>query len=122
MHLGDGGAHGFSRRGQELRRCLGFRLGRRGCVGSRSLGLAGQRLRVLDLGPEDRARNDKRPLLRLEGRLELCRRGGVGLELLEVGLQVHLLELRQDEVEGAALAEYDRRVAVEAHIVLDGLG
>jgi len=29
---------------------------------------------------------------------------------------------RQDEVEGAALAEDDRRVAVEARIALDGLG
>ena len=61
-------------------------------------------------------------LLRGEGRLELCGRDGVGLELLEVGLQVHLLEIRQDEVEGASLAEDDRRVAVEASIVLDGLG
>jgi len=40
-------------------------------------------------------------LLRREGTLELCGRGGVGLELLEVGLQIHLLELRQDEVKGA---------------------
>ena len=39
VHLGDGGAHGFSRRGQELRLCLGFRLGRRVRVGSRSFGL-----------------------------------------------------------------------------------
>ena len=32
------------------------------------------------------------------------------------------LELRQDEVEGATLAEDDCRVAVEVYVVLDGLG
>ena len=82
---------------------------------------------MLDLGPKDPVRDDECPLeppllLRREGRPELCGRDSVGLELLEVGLQVHLLELRQDEVEGATLAEDDRRVAVEVHIDLDGLG
>ena len=43
VHLGDSVAHGLNRRGQELRRCLGVRLGRRGRVVSRRLGLASLR-------------------------------------------------------------------------------
>jgi len=37
VHLRYGGARGFSRRGQELRRCLGFRLGRRGASAASAL-------------------------------------------------------------------------------------